>query len=112
MIGTLSIQFLCYFLEKRKAWIYEVPLTAVHHLRESLNAVPAGQDIPEDLLVKYDAPIIAATVRLWMLELDPPLGMYEGWDEVRKLYPQGKLFFVLGNFPLKIVYYNSWSGQA
>jgi hypothetical protein len=89
------------FSEKRKIWIYEVPLTAVHHLRESLNAVPAGQDIPEDLLNKYDPPVIAATVKLWMLELDPPLGMYDGWDEMRKLYPQGKLLSFLRRLGLK-----------
>lgn len=73
--------------EKRKTWIYEVPLTSVHHLRESLNAVPTAQDIPEDLLNKYDAPVIAGAIKLWMLELNPPLGMYESWDEIRKIYP-------------------------
>lgn len=59
----------------------------MHHLRESLNAVPDAQDIPEDLLNKYDAPVIAAAIKLWMLELEPPLAMYEGWDEVRRIYP-------------------------
>ncbi|KAI0704301.1 hypothetical protein BC835DRAFT_1262104 [Cytidiella melzeri] len=73
--------------EKRKTWIYEVPLVAVHHLRETLNAVPAMQDIPDDTLSKYDAPVLASAVKLWLLELDPPLCMYEGWDDLRKLYP-------------------------
>ncbi|TBU60977.1 hypothetical protein BD310DRAFT_874563 [Dichomitus squalens] len=73
--------------EKRKTWIYEVPLPAVHHLRETLNAVPPEEDIPHDLLQKYDAPVLASGVKLWALELDPPLCMYEGWDELRKLYP-------------------------
>ncbi|KAI0091704.1 hypothetical protein BDY19DRAFT_885240 [Irpex rosettiformis] len=73
--------------EKRKTWIYEVPLVAVHHLRETLNAVPAMQDIPDDTLSKYDAPVLASAVKLWLLELDPPLGTYEGWDDFRKLYP-------------------------
>ena len=76
-------------VERRKAWIYEVPLVAVHHLRETLNAVPPMQDIPDDVLAKYDAPVIASAVKLWVLELDPPLGMYEGWDDLRKLYPTG-----------------------
>lgn len=75
--------------EKRKTWIYEVPLVAVHHLRETLNSVPPMQDIPDDTLSKYDAPVIASAVKLWVLELDPPLCMYEGWDELRKLYPIG-----------------------
>ncbi|EJD07412.1 uncharacterized protein FOMMEDRAFT_100626 [Fomitiporia mediterranea MF3/22] len=73
--------------EKRKAWIYEVPLSAVHHLRESLNSVPYGQPFPGELLSKYDAPVVASTVKLWALELDPPLGTWEGWDEFRRLYP-------------------------
>ncbi|KAF8202488.1 hypothetical protein BJ912DRAFT_1110792 [Pholiota molesta] len=74
-------------VEKRKSWIYEVPLGAVHQLRESLNAVPPGQAFPPDLLGKFDAPVIAACIKLWALELDPPLALYEGWEEFRKLYP-------------------------
>ncbi|KAI0693202.1 hypothetical protein C8T65DRAFT_668442 [Cerioporus squamosus] len=74
-------------MERRKTWIYEVPLPAVHHLRETLNAVPPEEDIPHDVLQKYDAPVLASGVKLWALELDPPLCMYEGWDEMRKLYP-------------------------
>lgn len=76
-------------LERRKTWIYEVPLVAVHHLRETLNAVPPNEDIPDDALAKYDAPVIASAVKLWFLELDPPICMFEGWDEFRKLYPTG-----------------------
>lgn len=59
----------------------------MHHLRETLNAVPPEEDIPHDMLQKYDAPVLASGVKLWALELDPPLCMYEGWDEFRKLYP-------------------------
>lgn len=74
-------------IEKRKTWIYEVPLPAVHHLRETLNSVPPEQDIPDNVLSKYDPPVLASAIKLWALELDPPLCMYEGWDEFRKLYP-------------------------
>ncbi|KAF5361761.1 hypothetical protein D9756_002513 [Leucocoprinus leucothites] len=73
--------------DKRKTWIYEVPLPAVHHLREALNVIPPDQPIPAELLTKYDAPVLASTLKLWVLELDPPLALYEGWDEFRKLYP-------------------------
>ena len=72
---------------KRKTWIYEVPLSSVHHLREASNSIPEGQEIPEDALEKYDAPILAAAVKLWLLELKPPLGLYDAWDEFRKIYP-------------------------
>ena len=73
--------------EKRKSWIYEVPLPGPHHLREALNAIPPEAPIPAELLAKYDAPVIASTIKLWLLELDPPVTLYEGWDEIRKLYP-------------------------
>lgn len=68
-----------------------MPLNAVHHLRETLNSVPDGQDIPEDVLEKYDAPVLAAGVKLWLLELEPPLGLYDAWDEFRKIYPSSEL---------------------
>ncbi|KAG2157826.1 uncharacterized protein EDB93DRAFT_818604 [Suillus bovinus] len=73
--------------EKRKAWIYEVPLPALHHLREALNAVPPGQPFSLEMLTKYDAPVLAGGIKLWALELDPPLALWEGWDDIRKLYP-------------------------
>lgn len=73
--------------EKRKAWIYEVPLPAVHHLREALNAVPPEQPFSLEMLAKYDAPVLAGGIKLWALELDPPLALWEGWDDIRKLYP-------------------------
>ena len=84
--NKLSPNFHHLIAEKRKAWIYEVPLSGVHRLREALNAVPPGKDIPADLVAKYDAPVIASTIKLWVLELDPPLALYEGWEELRKLY--------------------------
>ncbi|KAJ6518693.1 hypothetical protein C8R45DRAFT_807571 [Mycena sanguinolenta] len=74
-------------IERRKSWIYEVPLPAVHHLREALNAVPIEEPVPAELFAPYDAPVIAGTVKLWLLELDPPLALWEGWDDIRKLYP-------------------------
>jgi hypothetical protein len=74
-------------LEKRKSWIYEVPLPAVHHLREVLNGVEPGKVISPELFSMFDAPVIASTIKLWFLELNPPIGLYEGWDDFRKLYP-------------------------
>ena len=73
--------------EKRRSWIYEVPLPPVHQLREVLNAVLPGQSFSMELFKGYDAPVIASTIKLWFLELDPPLAMYEGWEECRRIYP-------------------------
>ncbi|KAF9525966.1 hypothetical protein CPB83DRAFT_877053 [Crepidotus variabilis] len=76
--------------EKRKAWIYEVPLPAVHKLRETLNGTPIDQPFPMEILDSFDAPVIAATLKLWILELNPPLAMFEGWEEFRKIYQAKK----------------------
>jgi hypothetical protein len=48
--------------------------------------VPPGSSIPTELVATYDAPVIAGAIKLWVLELNPPLALYEGWDEFRKLY--------------------------
>lgn len=64
-----------------------MPLPAVHHLRETINAIPHDEPIPVDLIAKYDAPVIASAVKLWTLELNPPLALYEGWEDFRRLYP-------------------------
>lgn len=80
-------------IEKRKAWIYEVPLPAVHHLREALNGVGPDLPIPPEMLAQYDAPVLASAIKLWLLELDPPLALWDGWDEIRKLYPTGQFAF-------------------
>jgi hypothetical protein len=93
---------------KRKTWIYEVPLGAVHHIRETLNSVPEGQEIPEDVLEKYDAPVLAAAVKLWLLELEPPLGLYDAWDEFRKIYPSSKLVYCMGTYTLLTLSAFSW----
>jgi len=55
-----------------------------------LNSVPDGQDIPVDIFEKYDAPILASGLKLWLLELEPPLGLYDAWDEFRRIYPSSK----------------------
>lgn len=59
----------------------------MHHLREALNAVPLDEPVPPEIFAPYDAPVIAGATKLWLLELDPPLALWEGWDEIRKIYP-------------------------
>jgi hypothetical protein len=53
--------------------------------------------VPLSILEKYDTPILAGTLKLWLLELDPPLALWEGWDEIRKLYPSSKSVAALYN---------------
>ncbi|KZP01697.1 hypothetical protein CALVIDRAFT_594393 [Calocera viscosa TUFC12733] len=73
--------------ERRKTWIYEVPLRNIHQLRDSLNRFSPDDTPPLDLLSRYDAPVLASTVKLWLLELNPPLATWEGWEDIRGIYP-------------------------
>jgi hypothetical protein len=73
--------------EKRKTWIYEVPLPIVHHLREAINALPLDNPIPEGFFEKCDGPLLASTTKLWLLEVNPPVALWEGWDDIKKIYP-------------------------
>ncbi|KAG9123785.1 hypothetical protein FRC07_013964, partial [Ceratobasidium sp. 392] len=73
--------------ERRRTWIYEVPLSASHRLREALNDLPSEQPIPAEIFAEFDAPVTVATTKLWFLELNPPLCTWETWDEMRKVYP-------------------------
>lgn len=36
---------------------------------------------------KYDPPVIASLVKLWLLELNPPVTLWDGWEDVKNLYP-------------------------
>ncbi|KAG8899596.1 hypothetical protein FRB99_006560 [Tulasnella sp. 403] len=73
--------------ERRMVWIYEVPLASIHHLRATLNGLPFDMAVAPTIFEKYDPPVIASTVKLWLLELNPPVTGSDGWDDVKKLYP-------------------------
>ncbi|CBQ69590.1 conserved hypothetical protein [Sporisorium reilianum SRZ2] len=98
--------------EKRKVWILEVPLPITHRLRDALiahlnpsladliygNGGKGGGDaaaavgdgtanpIPDKLLDSYDAPVLAACVKLWLLELEHSLITEDLWDQIDSLY--------------------------
>lgn len=78
--------------EKRKMWVYEVPLQMVHHLREAINALPLDKPIPDAFFEKCDGPVLASTIRLWLLEVNPPVALWEGWDDIKKIYPSCTYF--------------------
>jgi hypothetical protein len=62
------------------------------------------------MLAKYDAPVLAGGIKLWALELDPPLALWEGWDDIRKLYPTGTSKHVPA--ALKTNSEDSWIGEG
>lgn len=56
--------------EKRKAWLYETPLSAQHALRAALSD---PNTLDPALVEKFDLPVVAAVTKLWLLELDGAL---------------------------------------
>ncbi|TKY88382.1 hypothetical protein EX895_002734 [Sporisorium graminicola] len=97
--------------EKRKVWILEVPLPITHRLRDALIAHlhPSLADliygnggkggdagggvadnivnpIPDKLLDSYDPPVLAACVKLWLLELEHSLITEDLWDQIDAIY--------------------------
>ncbi|KDN47337.1 hypothetical protein K437DRAFT_262467 [Tilletiaria anomala UBC 951] len=76
--------------EKRRAWIYEVPLRSVHTLRFALIAALRAQrpdkEILANLLGRADPPVLAALVKTWAMELEETLVMQSCWDMVWSVY--------------------------
>jgi hypothetical protein len=54
---------------RRAIWLYDVPLAAAHHLRNALNNSKADYN---EILQKYDIPIVASVLKLYLLELPGP----------------------------------------
>ena len=71
--------------ERRKAWLYETPLSAQHHLRSALND---PNTLDPALVDKFDLPVVASVTKLWLLELDIPIILFSHYDEYRSLYPK------------------------
>lgn len=51
---------------RRSIWLIDVPLAATHHLRNSIND---GKPVPRELLERYEIPIVASVLKLYLLEL-------------------------------------------
>lgn len=47
-------------------WLVDVPLAATHHLRHAINT---GKAIPREVLDRYEVPIVASALKLYLLEL-------------------------------------------
>jgi hypothetical protein len=51
---------------RRNIWLVDVPLAATHHLRNQINN---GNTDPREVLEKYEMPIVASVLKLYLLEL-------------------------------------------
>lgn len=51
---------------RRSIWLVDVPLAATHHLR---NAINTGKAVAHEVLERYEIPIVASALKLYLLEL-------------------------------------------
>lgn len=68
---------------RRRIWVVDVPLGATHHLRSLLNT---GKPVPPTVLEKYEVPIIAAVLKLYLLELPDSLVSSHVYEIVKTIY--------------------------
>ncbi|BGP52565.1 Rho-GTPase-activating protein 8 [Rhodotorula sphaerocarpa] len=75
--------------ERRKSWLYDVPLASQHALRAKLNS-PGQLSVRDgagpDLSI-VDLPVLCATTKLWLLELEQPPFTWAAYDELRTTWP-------------------------
>jgi hypothetical protein len=75
--------------ERRKSWIYEVPLHETHALRNAINDPSTSVEEMIGVIKQFNVPIVAGTVKLFLLELNPPVLGWEGWEDAKAVYPAG-----------------------
>ncbi|KAK5133668.1 hypothetical protein LTR08_007522 [Meristemomyces frigidus] len=68
---------------RRSIWVVDVPLAATHHLRNQINT---GKPVPPQLLEKYEVPIVAAVLKLYLLELPDSLVSSHVYEIVKTIY--------------------------
>ena len=68
---------------RRSIWIVDVPLAATHNLRNQINT---GKPIDMNLLEKYEIPIVASVLKLYLLELPDSLVSSHVYEIVKTIY--------------------------
>ncbi|KAI7640858.1 hypothetical protein KC318_g22067, partial [Hortaea werneckii] len=68
---------------RRSIWVVDVPLAATHHLRNQINT---GKPVAMELLEKYEIPIVAAVLKLYLLELPDSLVSSHVYEIVKTIY--------------------------
>ena len=68
---------------RRSIWVVDVPLGATHHLRNQINS---GEPVQMNLLEKYEIPIVAAVLKLYLLELPDSLVSSHVYEIVKTIY--------------------------
>ncbi|KAL8900335.1 MAG: hypothetical protein Q9192_001112 [Flavoplaca navasiana] len=68
---------------RRGIWLVDVPLAATHHLRNTINT---GKVIPREVLERYEIPIVASALKLYLLELPDSLVSSQVYDIIKTIY--------------------------
>ena len=68
---------------RRSIWVVDVPLSATHHLRNNINT---GKPVDMELLEKYEVPIVASVLKLYLLELPDSLVSSHVYEIVKTIY--------------------------
>ncbi|KIW96612.1 uncharacterized protein Z519_02003 [Cladophialophora bantiana CBS 173.52] len=68
---------------RRNIWLVDVPLAATHHLRNQINN---GAPVAREILEKYEMPIIASVLKLYLLELPDSLVSSQVYEIIKTIY--------------------------
>lgn len=68
---------------RRQIWLCDVPLAATHHLRGVINT---GKPIPHEAMEKYEIPVVASVLKLYLLELPDSLVSSHVYEIVKTIY--------------------------
>jgi len=68
---------------RRAIWLVEVPLSATHHLRSAIDSSKGADD---SVLAKYDVPIVASVLKLYLLELPDSLVSSSVYEIIKTIY--------------------------
>lgn len=68
---------------RRGIWLVDVPLGQTHTLRSEINT---GKRFQDDVLEKYDIPIVASVLKLYLLELPDSLVSSHVYEIVKTIY--------------------------
>jgi hypothetical protein len=69
---------------RRNIWLVDVPLAATHHLRTILNT--GKVTVSQDTLDRYEIPIVASVLKLYLLELPDSLVSAHVYEIIKTIY--------------------------
>ena len=98
--------------ECRKSWLYEVPLGELHALRNSINASRASLEEVTSTMRHFNAPVLAGNVKLYLLELNPPVLGWEGWEDAKAVYPTGGFCCITQHDHTNVQSERTWSATS